>query len=200
MRKGISNGLLSGIVRADRNPPIKGVSFPYFLPPFGQEIWCPSGMRTKVARLQEPNHSGVGEGFHPLPPVIHPETIAFRLRMVPLYGRAQRPAPTPSPQMTPLLKRLGGERFRSRKRIFRQTSFRLTMLVGRNFKKRYVIFRIVSHGAKRYFDWVAFRNREGGSQPPYKRRFFSIFLAAVWARNMVPVRHEDKGGHLMGVI
>ena len=73
------------------------------------------------------------------------------------------------------------------------------MLVGRNFKKRYVVFRIVSHGAKRYFRMAAFRNREGGSQPPYKRRFFSIFLAAVWARNMVPVRHEDKGGHLMGV-
>ena len=73
------------------------------------------------------------------------------------------------------------------------------MLFGCNFKKRYVIFRIVSHGAKRYFEWVAFRNREGGSQPPYKRRFFSIFLAAVWARNMVPVRHEDKGGRLIGV-
>ena len=101
--------------------------------------------------------------------------------------------------MPPLLKRLGGERFRSRKRIFRQTSFRLTMLVGRNFKKRYVVFRIVPHGAKKYFEWAVFRNREGGSQPPYKRRFFSIFLAAVWARNMVPVRHEDKGGHLMRV-
>ena len=66
------------------------------------------------------------------------------------------------------------------------------MLVGRNFKKRYVIFQISTHGAKRYFRMAAFRNREGGSQPPYKRRFFSIFLAAVWARNMVPVRHEDK--------
>ena len=55
---------------------------------------CPSGMRTNLT-IAEPDHSGVGEGFHPLPPVIHPETIAFRLRMVPLYGRAQRPAPTP---------------------------------------------------------------------------------------------------------
>ena len=108
------------------------------------------------------------------PPKIRTQPTLYRTRR-PNAGRVVAHNPALLRRRPPLRKRLGGERFRSRKRIFRQTSFRLTMLVGRNFKKRYVVFRIVPHGAKKYFEWAVFRNREGGSQPPYKRRFSPIF-------------------------
>ena len=87
-------------------PPYKRRFSPIFSP---EKIGCPSGMRTKAARLQEPNHSGVGEGFHPLPPVIHPETIAFRLRMVPTLraGTETRPYPVGQPPRSVLLLRGG---------------------------------------------------------------------------------------------